>query len=238
MNWYYSIACICTKTHWWRALRLERQTRNSEASQQHGFDIRRQCTVNSCSFFHSLADAVASFVKALHNFFGEYCFSPHWFVHFVGFYQKECGVCHLLGRSTLWMGANMKQNPWMCAVRALWICMHALMTNTHKNPNHPFLRLDHFWFMYVCLRRIRWQATVRYVEYITLLDSFWRYRTLNLAVWYLFFLRPCVLCCLHLFSVALIIYSKGVMCTFPHKQCNENERGEKRPYKHTKQIIY
>lgn len=66
MNWYYSIACIYTKTHWWRALRLERQTRNSEASQQHGFDIRRQCTVN---FFYSLADAVASFVKALHNFF-------------------------------------------------------------------------------------------------------------------------------------------------------------------------
>lgn len=60
----------------------------------------------------------------------------------------------------------MKQNPWMCPVRALWICMRALMTNTHTHTQNPNLWLGHFCICVFAVNSVASDSQICRIYYI------------------------------------------------------------------------
>lgn len=62
-------------------------------------------------------------------------------MHFVGVYQKEYSVCHLLGRSTHWLGANIQRKFRTVRERA---------TNL-KGKRERERRVHFFWLVYICV---------------------------------------------------------------------------------------
>lgn len=91
-------------------------------------------------------------VKTLHNFLVNTVFSPIEWNYFVGFYQKECGVCHLLGRSTLWMGANIKQKSLHSYTTAVAesVCTTVWSADTHTKTE-PSISLAGPFLVNICV---------------------------------------------------------------------------------------
>lgn len=113
------------KTTWWIKIVMGREFfppihRNSEASQYNTLSRHSETMLTlllTLTCVYSVYTVKVSFFaifdyhwrRILVDADVEFFFRFYIRMHFVGVYQKERSVCHLLGRSTLWLGANIKQ---------------------------------------------------------------------------------------------------------------------------------